>query len=396
MQLQIEKGSDSFYAGCILCGQCEFKRIPSYWTHSMTTAGKFVTESLSKAQCMSCGLLQRVEIRQLGQTDFYEKHYGFYERPGAAVYDRPRYRAMAKWIKNALNEFTPSTILDAGCGRGWMMQAMFDEFPTSSFLGIEPSEQENINARENGLNVIEAKIETNLVLDKRFDLIYSTNVVEHTTNPIDFLEALKRLLNNEGCIVLTCPDSSIPSAEFMFSDQNYSFTPHQLLQLAEKAGLYVAAWKPAPDNPSLRHKQLIILSKNEPSVTKDNLSSTTPIEELYCRRCEYVQSYVACDEFLQQQIQDCQNIYNFGTSTWSLLLSAYCPNYWQKVTACTIDKVKERSSFQGKPVRSLNELNTGSKDAFMLGVNPETQSEFQKKLAANGLNCIRWDHIISG
>ncbi len=362
----------------------------------MTTAGKLVAEPLAKAQCMSCGLMQRVEIRQLGQTDFYEKHYGFYERPGAAVYDQPRYGAMAKWIKDALNGFTPSTILDAGCGRGWMMQAMFDQFSTSSFLGIEPSEQESINARENGLDVIEGRIGQHLVLDKCFDLIYSTNVVEHTTNPIDFLGALKQLLNEEGRIVLTCPDSSIPSAEFMFSDQNYSFTPHQLMQIAEKAGLYVTAWKTAPDNPSLRHKQLIILSQKGTNVTKDNLPSTFPIEELYYKRCEYVQSYVACDEFLQQQIQDFKNIYNFGTSTWSLLLSAYCPNYWQKVTACTIDKVKERTSFQGKPVRSLNELNTGSEDAFMLGVNPETQSEFQKKLAANGLNCIRWDHVISG
>src|SRR5258708_40363121 len=99
---------------CVLCGGHNFDPIPAPWTHSMTTAGKLIDEPLSKAQCKTCGVLQRVQIRHLGHTDFYERQYSFYERPGAAIYDKPRYAAMAEWIRSSLARFKPQFILDAG------------------------------------------------------------------------------------------------------------------------------------------------------------------------------------------------------------------------------------------------------------------------------------------
>jgi SAM-dependent methyltransferase len=381
---------------CILCGSTNFKDIPAVWEQSMTTAGRLVSEPLAKAQCSSCGLLQRVRIRHLGETEFYERHYSFYERPGAATFDLPRYRAMANWIRSSLpTTFAPRSILDAGCGRGWMMDAMREVFPKTTIDGIEPSEQESQNARGKGYSVITAKIETNKGLVGNYDLVYSTNVVEHTMDPIDFLKSLKALVADDGCILLTCPDSSCPSAEFMFSDQNYSFTPSQLIEAGRQAGLHLIAWKRCPATESLLDKQLVMFSKSHqtPLDAESDTFSDPDYHQLYVDRCDYVEKYVACDEYLCAEIGTrTQEVYNFGTSTWSLLLSAYCPDYWIKVTYCVIDG--GRTEFQGKKVLNFAHMNINEADSLILGVNPSTQPEFFKRFKSLDITPIGWNHII--
>ncbi len=378
---------------CFMCRSRTLQQIPAIWDFSMTTAGVRVAEPLSKFQCMTCGLLQRAEIRHLGSTDFYENHYSFYERPGAGIYDQPRYRAMAEWIKDAIPERYPSTILDAGCGRGWMLEAMKGVYPQALLMGIEPSSQESKNARERGFNVLECKVSSDEKIDRKFDLIYSTNVVEHTSDPANFLGTLNEWLEEEGCIVITCPDSSVPSSEFMFSDQNFSFTPKQLVTVAQSCGLHLLKWQGPPAIDSVQNKQLLVFVKgktNEPQL---------PVEpspaELFQLRKAYVQAYSACDDFLLKQVSKYENVYNFGTSTFSWLLSCYCPKYWQRVTHCVIDKPEAGSSFQNKPVIDRSAMSLTSSSVICLGVNPKSQANLQQNLSSLGIEIIRWDHMIS-
>jgi SAM-dependent methyltransferase len=360
----------------------------------MTTAGKLVNEPLSKAQCSSCGLLQRIKVRHLGETEFYERSYSFYERPGANKYDLPRYSAMAEWIKSTLHTFYPSSILDVGCGRGWMMEAISKIYPNASIKGIEPSEQESDNARENGFPVITTKLNTQKDIRGEYDLVYSTNVIEHTTDPIDFLKSLKSLVNNDGFIVLTCPDSSYPNAEFMFSDQNYSFTPGQLIKIAKISGLHLVAWKSAPDVDTLKDKQLLVLSKSHNTSLNDSSEKYLPVnfEKLYFDRCRYVESYLKCDEYLSERVKCFENVYNFGTSTWSLLLAAYCPNYWKKVSRCVIDGGS--GVFQGKVVVDFNHLEKSDHNVVVLGINPFTQSLFSQRFKSKNILFVCWNQIV--
>src|SRR6266404_5239697 len=94
---------------CPVCSGRSFRALPSPWPSSMTTAGHFIPEPLEKAHCDACGMLVRSAQRFLGQTDFYEKNYAFFERPSADVFDRPRYEAMATWIFGALNDYRPES-----------------------------------------------------------------------------------------------------------------------------------------------------------------------------------------------------------------------------------------------------------------------------------------------
>jgi len=385
---------DKLLAKCPLCGESEFCRLPSPWPHSMTTAGRIVSEPLAKAQCMRCGILQRVEIRQLGETDFYERQYSFYERPGASVFDAPRYAAMADWIADAIAPLTPRTAFDAGCGRGWMLEALSKRFPTTIFTGVEPSEQESENARSRGLKVMTGRVGPSLSLEASYDLVYSTNVVEHTTDPVQFMVTLGSLAANTGFIVILCPDSSVPNAEFMFSDQNYSFTPLQLASLAYCAGLSVVSWSTRPVVPGLCDKQLMVFVKTgSGNMLQAKLGDDLSREDLFETRSRYVQSYAKCDEYLITRTCTAKRVLNFGTSTWSMLLAAYCPGYWGLVDNCVIDG--GNGEFVGKQVLDANKITLKNSDAVVLGINPVTQDEFAERFSNQGMPCVRWDHIIA-
>jgi SAM-dependent methyltransferase len=360
----------------------------------MTTAGHLVPEPLAKEQCMACGLLARRASRYLGETDFYEKSYEFFERPGAGTFDRPRYNAMAAWIAEALNGWSPASILDAGCGRGWMMRALREQYPAATFKGVEPSEQESETARSEGWTVDTAKVDAAYPVKRRYDLVYCTNVVEHTTDPVEFLAVLRRLMAPGGRIVVTCPDASYASAEFMFSDQNFSFTPQQLQSIARAAGLLTVAWRPAPVVNSLRDKQLCVFDAETPAHDSGtNAFRNVTAEQLFAERADYVASYVRCDKYLHGAVGAAERVFNFGASTWSMLLRAYCPAYWQRVTACAIDG--GHGIFQGRPLENFGALQIGSNDALVLGVNPYSQADFTRKLQDAGIAApVSWAHVI--
>ena len=384
---------DTVVTSCPLCGKTEFQKLPAPWPHSMTTAGRLVQEPLAKAQCSSCGILQRVEIRQLGETNFYETQYSFYERPGAEQFDAPRYEAMANWIAESIAPFVPKTVFDAGCGRGWMLQALSRSFPEAAFQGIEPSEQESANARALGLTVVTGKLGPNSKAQGQFDLVYSTNVLEHTVDPVQFLKALRKMVKEIGFVLILCPDATLPNAEFMFSDQNYSFTPDNLALLGRRAGLALVSQSMRPEVPSLIDKQLMVFAIDLGAAQELKPVDRGSLAELLRKRIEYVASYEECDEYLVEQTESAGRVINFGTSTWSLLLAAYCPRYWERVQCCVIDG--GQGYFITKPVYDARHFLFRSDHGVVLGANPFTQEAFAQRLGERGIRTIRWNSIVT-
>lgn len=379
---------------CIVCGSTEWMPLPDVGGgRSVTTAGKLILEPIAKSQCRVCALVQRTGERFLARTGFYEKDYSFYERPGAARFDRERYAAMAHWIRKSVPG-EPATVLDAGCGRGWMMEAMGSLFPHARFSGIEPSEGESARARERGLDVTSVRIGKKMAISVMYDLIYSTNVLEHTESPTDFLVGLEQLLAPDGQIVITCPDASEPNQEVMFSDQNFSFLPTHLDALAVQAGLEVIVWKQPPAHVSLRDKQLVVLRKHShPRRAFQAALDWTGVNRLYQRRRDYFSSWRICDEMLSYGCRFASHVYNFGTSTWGFLLAGYCPEYWNLVTSCMIDGGS--GEFLGKAVSDAGQVTLIEGDVIVMGVDPETQQQFAGRFASTPAKLIIWNGIIS-
>lgn len=191
---------------------------------SITTAGRVINQPLGKAQCGNCGFVQRVKTDFLGISDYYENDYAnYYERPGTQAFHKNRYSEIIAWMSSfILPTHKINKIMDVGCGQGWAMEAMKKKFPFAEIEGIEPSYFNSEKAKEKGFSVFEGKVE-NLMINDKYDLVYSNNVIQHVNDASAFLNYLGSIVKDDGIIILTCPDGSKPNVELLWSDQNFSF-----------------------------------------------------------------------------------------------------------------------------------------------------------------------------
>lgn len=111
-------------------------------------------------------------------------------------------------ISNALKELlgTRNTLLDVGCGSGEFLDFLKEQ--SWETTGIEPSEELSHVASSRGLNVHTLTFENYLAKDthEKFDVITLMNVLEHVPNPSAFILNCKKLLKENGIIVIKVPN----------------------------------------------------------------------------------------------------------------------------------------------------------------------------------------------
>ncbi len=382
---------------CVVCSTDDRRSLPVPSPgQSVTTSGIIIAEPLEREQCIGCGLLQRKDRRFVGRNPFYEEQYQtYYERPGVERFDRGRYVAMAEWMKSALgDDFMPRSILDVGCGAGWSMQATQRIYTTATIAGIEPSIANAQKARSAGFEVLSTRFGNGAAPSRRYDLIYSNNVVQHVTDLPGYFRDLAANLAAGGYIAMILPDATEASNEMLWCDHNFSFRPKDLVALAERAGLLVCNWQPNPPDNTLLHKQIVVLTKAGSSrVQVDFPGSPLSCDALFEQRSSYMSQWQKLDGELARRTAGHKRVFNFGASMWTWLLAGYCPNYWRSVSACLVDGGSGRC--MDKPVASPADIEFSEKDCIALGVNPANQTGFEKKLRGLGINIVGWADLIS-
>jgi len=380
---------------CLICRSNEWRALPVPNQHqSMATSGVLISKKLEREQCMVCGLLQKRGGDFLGHGRFYEEQYAeYYERPGSQTYDAGRYNAMADWMKAALgDEFTPSNVLDIGCGAGWQMKACQNVYKNASMEGVEPSDINAERARSAGFNIYSMRFGGGRNLSKKYDLIYANNVLQHVIDPLSFLKDIADHLSPGGRVAMVMPDASKPSNEMLWYDHNYSFRPSDLYVLSKAAGLHLHVWQPNPEDKNLLNKQLIVLT-NEASASDVTFSNSYSVKDLFERRAAYFGKWQELDNVLLQRISKYNRVFNFGASMWSLLLAGYCSEYWNRVDSCLVDS--EHGKCLNKTVIPTSEPTFTTGDCIVLGLNPENQAAFSERLASRATVIIKWSDQIN-
>lgn len=374
---------------CAVCGASDWFSLPALGAGAMTTAGMMVPAPLGKALCRRCGAVQKVFSARLADTDFYERRYTYYNRPGSEVLDTVRYRALADWVEAAVKPIIPTRILDVGCGRGSTISLLRERFPSAVCCGIEPSAEAVASARALGIDVIEGRLDQEAI-GSRFDLIYSNNVLQHTSDPVDFLVRQKKLLMAGGVMILTCPDGTEPNIELLMADQNFSLRPIHLKAVAARAGLDVVRSLPCPDGP-LRNEQLAVLRPTDFSTVVE-FSGNVDIEAERDGLARYFTRWAGLDAVLCEATENAGRIFNFGGGLWSYVLAAYCPRYWSRVEYCLVDK------FSGhcidKKVLPFETVNVNVDDVLVLGTNPYVQQKLIARFAEAGLRAVAFNNLI--
>ncbi|WP_105176139.1 class I SAM-dependent methyltransferase [Clostridium cagae] len=100
--------------------------------------------------------------------------------------------------------FTDGKILDIGCGSGEFLSYMGDN--GFGAVGIEPSIIAYEKAKDKGLEVYNCDLFNFFKMNKTFDIINMTNVLEHIPEPVKVIAECRKLLNKNGIIRIKVPN----------------------------------------------------------------------------------------------------------------------------------------------------------------------------------------------
>ena len=118
-------------------------------------------------------------------------------------------KVMLKYkMQSIMPHLRGKTLLDVGCGVGFLCNAFADFFET--VVGIDGSPKKVIKAKQNNAHPNVTYICTmseNFKPERHFDTIIATNVLEHVEDPVAFLKQLKGMLSSRGRIIITVPNA---------------------------------------------------------------------------------------------------------------------------------------------------------------------------------------------
>ncbi|MBI1911708.1 MAG: class I SAM-dependent methyltransferase [Deltaproteobacteria bacterium] len=209
-------------------------------------------------ECKECGFIHIDPIPSKEELDkVYSQEYYTEEKPQfiervledlrwwEAVYD-DRY----DFFESKLSDESRS-ILDIGCGPGYFLKRGMDR--GWDCLGIEPSKQASTHARELGVEVVNAFFDNSTAagLNKQFDVVHLSEVLEHVPDPADVLKRANSLLKEGGLICCVVPNDYSPVQKVLKEKLNYKpywlapphhinyFSFDSLSSLLEKSGFQV-------------------------------------------------------------------------------------------------------------------------------------------------------------
>lgn len=111
-----------------------------------------------------------------------------------------------KFLDKALTKSTK--ILEYGCSSGFMLYPLKKR--GLECFGIEPSGLFRDFVNKNGINTYENLLELKKDISFKFDLIIHFFVLEHISDPINFLKDQIKLLSKKGKIIFEIPNSNDP------------------------------------------------------------------------------------------------------------------------------------------------------------------------------------------
>lgn len=186
---------------------------PLFYAEDYISGKKFAVRN-----CSYCGLaytdLSETEPAVIGETFYPADYYGRQKRYSLNLekilngFVMQRARLLGDEAKRA-----HGAVLDIGCGQGLFLK----QFANRGWraVGIEVSSAAAFHAREvQGLNVLVGEHATDELANNSFDIICLWHVLEHVEQPKTLLSEARRVLKNDGKLLLSVPNFSSPEARF--------------------------------------------------------------------------------------------------------------------------------------------------------------------------------------
>lgn len=180
------------YVKCGLCGTDDTRLVT-------------IEDSLRIVECKSCGLVYlNPRPREEDLSEFYDDFFST-DAESISQWLRLMKRVYEETKRNIERECSSGQLLDMGCGLGLFLK-LWDPQKWELF-GIDLSRQAVEYARNKGLNVRHDSLEKTDFSDDYFDVITMFYVLEHLSHPLKVLREARRILKEDGLLVIRVPQS---------------------------------------------------------------------------------------------------------------------------------------------------------------------------------------------
>lgn len=164
--------------------------------------------TLALRRCANCGFI----FADDDDLERLEELYAQLSDPGYEESHGPRSLQMRWLVTSALRaEPGAATALDVGAGSGLLVREA--DAAGLEAIGIEPSHQlVEAGTRDHAVALLQGVLPHPALHDRRFDLVFLVDVIEHVARPVDLLAACAAVLDEHGLLVVVTPDvASVPA-----------------------------------------------------------------------------------------------------------------------------------------------------------------------------------------
>lgn len=263
------------------CPICKADKTKVFWTgkSNLYKSG----DSFTLVQCATCKLVYMNPRPENSDVDhiYSESYIPF--KPDRKDFSYNAFYKLLSRIKHIsykkISSNQPVTdeykkVLDIGCGDGSWLEMQRKAHPKWDFWGQDVSKIACKQVGGRGFRIICKPLQEAELPNNFFDLVYMSHVLEHLPEPISDLKKIKRIIKNNGRIVIHIPNIDSVSAK-IFKGYWYGlqlplhffhFSPKTASLILEKSGLEVEKIEHY-SNPKLFLKSLqILLNKKENSM----------------------------------------------------------------------------------------------------------------------------------
>jgi methylation protein EvaC len=335
--------------------------------------------------CGDCGLLQIVDTIPAdliyGESDTY-----------TTGFQQPKH--LDDLITTTVARQDPAKAIDIGCNDGTLMEALRRSGYTQ-VVGVEPNPVAAATARAKGHKVytdyLTKELAAQIVADHgEFDTVYLRHVVEHVSELEIFFSGIRRLLRDDGFLVVELPEVEeafrLGSPAVLWEEHVSYFTPAQAEYMLESHGFHICDRRRyAFGGGSIAFITEKRAALAAPAVCTLKIPDPSPTLELLRR--------FAAD--MERQKAELKSLVSLARSNaFQVLVYGAAPRSCLLVSACQIAGmidfvVDDRQDIQHRlmpgtehSVRSLTEVAgaTGSKLLCLLGVGSENEFKVRAKI----------------
>lgn len=223
---------------CPACGEERFRRL-------------FAKKGRHFWRCTGCGLARQHPLPTLEELRaYYDASHvnGLYR----AFVEAERIKTLTaeRRLRQVGRRVRPGRWLDVGCSNGAFVAAA--ALAGHEAEGLELSQPAIDEARRRGLRVHSGTVEAHGP-DAHYDTVTGFDVLEHVTDPVAFIRAVRRLLVPGGTVALTVPNEASLIRYLMGSrwyfyipeEHLFYFGPKQIRRFLERHGFRVRHVGPA-------------------------------------------------------------------------------------------------------------------------------------------------------